>query len=46
MVIYIVTKSGADWSIFADARGYKRSNMAIFLIQRQITLIALVRFDP
>ena len=37
MGIYIVAKFGTDWSIFADARVLKMSNMANFLIQGQIT---------
>ena len=40
--IYIVGKSGTDWSIFAGARVYTKSNMANFLIQGQITQ----RSDP
>ena len=37
MGTYIVAKFGTDWSIFADARVLKKSNMANFLIQGQIT---------
>ena len=33
MVIYTVTKFGADWFIFADARVKTKSNMANVLIQ-------------
>ena len=32
MVIDIVTKFGADWFMFADARMQTKSNMANFLI--------------
>ena len=44
--IYIVAKFGTDWSIFADARVLKKSNMANFVIQGQITQTVLVRLDP
>ena len=30
MLIFIVTKFGADWFIFVDAREYTKSNVAIF----------------
>ena len=53
MGLYIVAKFGTDWSIFADARVLTKmlrvltkSNMANFLIQRQITRTVLVRLDP
>ena len=42
MGIYIVAKFGTDLSIFADARVLTKSNMANFLIQRQITRTVLV----
>ena len=37
MGIYIVAKSGTDWSIFADARVLTKSKLANFLIQGQVT---------
>ena len=37
MGIYIVVKFGTDWSIFADARVYTKSNMANFRIRGQTT---------
>ena len=46
MVIYILTKFGADWLIFADARVLTKSNMANFLIQGQVTWTVLVRLVP
>ena len=46
MVIYILTKFGADWLIFVDAIVYTNSYVAIFLIQGQITPHALVQLDP
>ena len=46
MGIYIVAKFGTDWSIFADARVYTKSNMANFPIQGQITQKVLVRLYP
>ena len=46
MGVYIMAKFGSDWSIFADARFYTKSNMANFLIQGQITGTVLVRLDP
>ena len=46
MGIYIVAKFGTDWSIFANARVLTKSNMAIFLIQGQITQTVLVRLLP
>ena len=46
MVIYILTKYGADWSIFVDA-GCKQSQIQqFFQIQGQITLDVLIRFVP
>ena len=41
--VSIVAKVGNEWSIFADARAYTRSNMANFLIQGQTTRAVLVR---
>ena len=40
-----MAKFGTDWSIFADARALTKSNMANFLIQRQITQTVLVRIS-
>ena len=37
---------GTDWSIFADARVQKKSNMANFRVQGQITQTVLVGLDP
>ena len=33
MGIYVVTRFGTDWSIFADARVQTKSNMENFQIQ-------------
>ena len=44
--IYTVAKFGTDWSIFADARLYRKSNEANFLIQGHITWTILVQLDP
>ena len=46
MGIDIVAKFDTDWSIFADAKVLTKSNMANFLIQRQITRTVLVRLVP
>ena len=46
MGIYIVVKLDTDWSIFADAKVLTMSNMAIVLIQGQITRTVLVRLVP
>ena len=40
-VTHIFAKFGADWSMFAGARVKSKSIKAVFLIQGQITLIAL-----
>ena len=42
--MYIVTKIGADWSIFTDAIVYTKSTVAIFQIQGQITQDLMVRY--
>ena len=46
MIIYILTKFGADWSIFVDARVQTKSDSEFFQIQGQITLDILLQFDP
>ena len=46
MGINTVAKFGTDWSVFADARVLTKSNMANFLIQRQIIRTVLVQLDP
>ena len=45
MITFILTKFGADWSIFADES--KQSHIQqFFQIQGQITLDVLVQSDP
>ena len=46
MGIYIVAKSGTDWSISTDARVLTKSNMANFLIQGKVTWTVLIRLVP
>ena len=44
--MYSLTKFGAHWLIIVDARMITESNIAIFLIQGQITPVILIRLDP
>ena len=46
MLMYIVTKFGADWFISVDARELTKSNAAIFPIQEQITPVVPFKLDP
>ena len=44
MITYILTKFGADWSIFVECK--QRYIQQFFQIQGQITPVILVQFDP
>ena len=46
MVTYILTKFGADWSIFVDDRSVNSHIQQFVQIQGQITPNVLVQFDP
>ena len=46
MLIFIMTKFGANWFIFVDARSKQSRMQQYFPIQEQITPVVLVQLDP